>query len=105
MHADPHKELNSLGVFDFEDYKKRVFRGINNYYRKLKKSHDDCADLLDELGPAFKRAQVLYLFYFNAYVHARQNCTCGACDRGLDYAEWIIPIFFASGGFNKWRRY
>jgi hypothetical protein len=87
------KELTQLGVFDFEDYKERLFRGMKNYYRKVVSSHAEQADLLEELGEAFKQAQILHVFYFTAFAHARQYCSCGACDRGLEYAEFIIPIF------------
>ena len=85
-------ELIRLGVFDFEDYKKRWFRRLNNYYREAMSSARKLAEFLDEIGPAFRKSHTLYLFYYTAFVHARQNCTCGACDRGLDYADFIIPI-------------
>lgn len=87
------RELISLGVFDFEEYKERLFRGVKNYYRKLVASYGEQADFQKELGEAYKQAQILHIFYFTAFAHARQQCTCGACDRGLEYAEFIIPIF------------
>lgn len=86
------KELISLGVFEFEEYKERLFRGMKNYYRKLVASYGELADFQKELGEAYKRAQTLHIFYFTAFAHAGQQCTCGACDRGLEYAEFIVPI-------------
>ncbi len=87
------RELKALGVFDFEAYKKRLFRGMKNYYRELASSHAALTDLLEKVGAAYKRAQTLYLFYFSAFVIARNNCTCGACDRGLDNAERMMNLF------------
>ncbi|KUO54158.1 MAG: hypothetical protein APF78_01140 [Sphingomonadales bacterium BRH_c3] len=86
------KELISLGIFDFEEFKDRLFRGVNNYYKKVLSSARALADGVDELGAAFLQAQMLKIFYFTAFAHARQHCTCGACDRGLEYAEYIVPI-------------
>lgn len=86
------KELIALGVFDFEDYKERLFRGMKNYYREVIATSLKLADFLDELGEAFMRSHTLYVFYFAAFVQARNHCTCGACDRGLKYAEFIMPI-------------
>ena len=86
------KELINLGVFDFEDYKERLFRGMKNYYREVIATSLKLADFLDELGEAFKRSHILYMFYFTAFEEARNHCTCGACDRGLKYADFLIHL-------------
>jgi hypothetical protein len=86
------RELIWLGVFDFEDYKKRWFRRLNNHYREAMSSARKIAEFLDVIGPAFRKSHTLYMFYFTAFAHARQHCTCGSCDRGLDYAEFNMPI-------------
>ena len=86
------KELVRLGIFEVEEYKQRIFKRLNNYYKRVVESSLRMADGLDEIKKELERVGPLYHFYFVAYVKSRERCTCGACEKGLEYAEFIIPI-------------
>lgn len=89
------RQLQSLGIFDAEEYKELVFTKLNHHFKDLKKFIDEIGDELENYSKEYERVSILSQHYRLAYWFSKENCTCGACDKGYDKAENLLPQLLA----------
>lgn len=84
------KEIKSLGIMDIEKYKEKIFKGINNRFKKTLLQYDKMSEFIDKIGKEYRRVFILYILYLNLYFDARARCKCGSWEEGFDRSIGVM---------------